>query len=550
MPAETEMPYAKAAAAGIDPEALRQRVDTLKAVMRPRYRRLWDYYENPLDYTTPDPARPYRQAHEQGMPARLTGDVTRGGDPTNRKEICVENDIRWRVNAKVEYLVGKPLIIRCAAPTASRRRAITAVMRGIMSANGGMTFLQHAALFAGIYGFADWLVRPAEDKPFADPMPPIHRHNLHDRYQDSSDFGEEPAADDDATAKELAAARRLGGLIDFDLVEPNRALPLISDQDWRNILAYTQVYELPAKPATIEKPRWWSRNARNADRARTDECLDLITPTLWQRYRNGQLLQSGVNPAGLIPLVHLPGDAHPFTYVGTGDVEPLIPLQDELNTRITDRAHRLAMQAFKMYLGKGIDHFVEKAIGPGQMWEATDPNAKIDEFGGDTGAPSEDQHIADLRDALDKESGVSPVAAGAIKNRLGNLTSAVALRITLVSLLSITLKRRAWMGQALQRSLDLALHWLDIGNHFHTTPEERRIEISWPSPLPENLAELLAEATTKLALGVPRPIVLAELGYNAATEPQRSPNNAADRPDPAAAAAGTPATVSADAPAD
>jgi hypothetical protein len=45
---------------------------------------------------------------------------------------------------------------------------------------------------------------------------------------------------------------------------------------------------------------------------------------------------------------------------------------------------------------------------------------------------------------------------------------------------------------------ELALKWLDIAGLFPTTPDERRIELSWPSPLPENEIEKLQEAEVKL----------------------------------------------------
>ncbi len=39
----------------------------------------------------------------------------------------------------------------------------------------------------------------------------------------------------------------------------------------------------------------------------------------------------------------------PLSYEGLSDVEPLIPLQDELNTRLSDRANRVTYQAFNMF---------------------------------------------------------------------------------------------------------------------------------------------------------------------------------------------------------
>jgi hypothetical protein len=166
-----------------------------------------------------------------------------------------------------------------------------------------------------------------------------------------------------------------------------------------------------------------------------------------------------------------------------------------------------------MYLGKGIENFTELPVAPGRMWATDNDTAEVIEFGGDAAAPSEEQHIADLREALDKASGVSPIAAGAIKNRIGRLTSAAALRMTLISLLAKTEKKRITYGAGLQRMVELALEWLDVAGCFATSPQERVIELHWPSPLPENDIEKLQEAEIKARLGVSREVVLKELGY-------------------------------------
>ena len=114
---------------------------------------------------------------------------------------------------------------------------------------------------------------------------------------------------------------------------------------------------------------------------------------------------------------------------------------------------------------------------------------------------------------MDKFSSVTPVAAGAIKDRIGRLTSAAALRITLLSLLARTDRKRTTYGRGIEQMCELALAWLDRAGLFHTTPEERRIELHWPSPLPENDLEKLQEAKIKAELGVDKGIVLRELGY-------------------------------------
>jgi hypothetical protein len=324
-------------------------------------------------------------------------------------------------------------------------------------------------------------------------------------------------------------------MVRLEIVEPARALPLLSPHDYRVVEGYVQCYTVGRSdvdrsyggngPAP-RKGRWWERLLRSAeglvddvlrgggDGARDVLVTEIITAERWQRYEDERLIAEGPNSLGQIPLAHVQNSAMPFEYGGASDVEPLIPLQDELNTRLSDRAYRIALQSFKMYLGKGIEGFGERPVAPGRMWTTENEAAEIVEFGGDAGeSPAESLHIADLREALDKASGVSPIAAGAIKNRIGRLTSAAALRLTLISLLARTEKKRTMYGAALQRMVEVALAWLDAAGVFRTSEEERRIELHWPSPLPENELEKLQEAEVKQRLGVAKEVVLRELGY-------------------------------------
>src|SRR5687768_11196652 len=89
----------------ITPDRLASAVDKLLLTDRPRYRRLWAYFRNPmrpLDAAGDD--KPYRQAQEWGLPTRITGyrvssDVSSSQrvEDIARKEVVIENDIAWRV---------------------------------------------------------------------------------------------------------------------------------------------------------------------------------------------------------------------------------------------------------------------------------------------------------------------------------------------------------------------------------------------------------------------------------------------------------------------
>jgi hypothetical protein len=240
---------------------------------------------------------------------------------------------------------------------------------------------------------------------------------------------------------------------------------------------------------------------------------EITSATAWQRYENKQLVAEGELPWGLFPVAHIQNIARPYYYEGTSDVEPLIPLQDELNTRLSDRASRITFQSFKMYLGKGIEGFEDKPVSPGRMWHTDNPEATIEEFGGDATTPSEDSHIREIREAMDKASGVTPVVAGVIKSRLGHLTSGVALRLTLIGMLSKNERKVFTYGEGLKKICRTVLEILNTAGIYKTSSADRMIDVIFPSPLPENVLEKLKEAQIKKELGVPSEQVLRELGY-------------------------------------
>ena len=569
----------------VDVERLRAGLERLAGSERPRYRRLWAYYKNPMRVCPVAGAagceRPYRQGQEWGLPPRITG-VRSGAEPfadaaetgAARKDVVIENDIGWRVDTMADYLFGRPLVVTSAAPDPKRRAAIGRLLRLILANNGGIRFLQQLAQLGSVYGFVDVLVKAAgcgQDAVVAGTNhersdgcgtgalgeAPVTGGREGQSSRDAElapgtrDAGREPAPEPgpsgappegkgEAPALEAADGRiagaddvgddallqRVARMIRLEVVEPARALPLLSCEDYRVVEAYGQAWEkegsgFRAQGSDNNSSTWWDRLKGVFDRPplrvaakRGDvQVVELITPDQWLRLEDGRVVARGRNSLGEVPLVHIQNTAAAFEYTGASDVEPLIPLQDELNTRLSDRAHRIALQSFKMYLAKGIESFNEHPVSPGRMWMTDNEQAQILEFGGDAACPSEEAHIADIREAMDKTSGVTPIAAGAIKNRIGRLTSAAALRVTLLALLSKTDKKRTTYGAAIARRCELALAWLDAAGLFRTSPDERRIEINWPSPLPENEMEKLQEAEVKARLGVDRAVLLRELGY-------------------------------------
>ena len=311
----------------------------------------------------------------------------------------------------------------------------------------------------------------------------------------------------------------LAQAIDLELIEAPRALPVLDEDDYRVIRYYVQHFH--QKKNTIHRKNSFLSRILGASAYPTDTrqvvaVTEITSPEYWQRYEDKELVAEGEVPWGFLPVVHIQNIAQPYYYEGVSDVEALIPLQDELNTRLSDRASRVTFQSFRMYLGKGIEGFENKPIAPGRMWCTDNPEASIQEFGGDASAPSEERHIAEIREALDKTSGVTPAVAGVLKDKLGNLTSAVALRLTFMGMLSKNERKRHTYSEGLKKICRMVLSILDTANIYKTTEAERDIDVIFPSPLPENLMEKLQEAQIKRDLGVPAEQVLRELGYETA----------------------------------
>lgn len=488
-----------------------------------QYRRYWEYYRNPLLPSDAaygamnENSRPYVLAQEVGLPARITG-VRRGATGESmtdlrRKEVVIENDIGWRVQTMIDFLFGRPVTIRSRAAGAETAAGVERILQALLEANGGVSFLQEAALFAAVYGYVDIVLRVAPDWPSLVSSPfsplPVASGAASSAPEGSASAGRNPG---DRSKRMLERAVHLARMLRLETVEAPRILPIPAEDDPRQLRYWIQRFAVRSRRAA-DAPRrsWWRSGAETAPRS--VERVEILSADWWQRYEDRRLIAEGPNALGRLPVVHIQNVADPGSYAGLSDVEPLIPLQDELNTRLSDRAARVTYQSFKMYLGKGIDHFLERPIGPGQMWATQNPDASIEEFGSDNGSPSEDAHIEQIRRALDKTSGVTPLAAGLIGGNVGRLTSAAALRVVLSGLLARTERKRLTFAAGLETLVDLVLDWLDRTGVFPTRSEDRRVDIHWPSPLPIDDAEQLRNARLKRSLGVPLERILAELGY-------------------------------------
>ncbi len=462
------------ASSGLTQGTLESLLAEHRASSLPRYERLWNYYRNPHN-TSHSSRLTLAAGTVSGLPAQAQGLPDRLLHPQRiidntqapKREIVIENDIAWRVQTMVDFAFGKAITLRSTASDAQLRATIELMLQRVWQLAGGLGFLQDFATLGHIFGHADLVLRCSESELIA-----------------SGAIVQEARERSDQASAQREMIRALK-LLRIELVDPRRGAALLNEHDYREIDAY--VIRSTSKG---KLPSLFTRVARSlgaGTKEESQERIEIISRDAWQTYENGTLR---TDKRGLrvsrIPVVHVQNQSVPFGYEGLGEVEPLIALQDELNTRLSDRANRVTLQSFKMYLAKGIEGLDKMHVSPGLVWYTDNPNASVQSFGGDSATPGEDRHIQEIREALDKASSAPPIAGGVVQGKVGNLTSANALRITLVGLLAKTDRKRLNYGRGIAAMSSLVLEALDAAGILTTRPEDRGVEIDFADPLPSD----------------------------------------------------------------
>lgn len=464
----------------------------------PRYEKLWAYYRNPIELIRASGAAIgvngatrgwYRSAQEVGLPARIVGRGT-SGDEHGRREVVIENDIGWRVAAMVDFMFGSPIRIESLAEDESTKNEIEDVLERVWESSGGIALLQDMATLGHVFGHVDLLVRVDEEGLVGSRVQGVERY------------------------------------VSIEPIDARRGVALLSETDYREIDLYALhvggAYEHDGGVTPRAARRGWFDRLRSEKRSLGEHARgsdhgtsEVFTREGWMRVVDGAVVDCGdwALLQGVLPVVHVQNMSQPFVYEGIGEVEGLVGLQDELNTRLSDRASRVTMQSFKMYLAKGIDGFRGSSVGPGMVWSTDNPEASISSFGGDAHSPSEDAHVSEVREAMDKISGVPPVAGGVVRAKLGNLSSANALRITLMSMIAKTMRKRVTYGRGIERASALVLEYLNAAGVLRTDSRDRGLRVVWGALPVVDEETVVAAGRAKLELGVDEQRVLDELGY-------------------------------------
>lgn len=490
--------------ASLDEAQIQLAIDEHEQRALPMLNTLWTCYRNPSTLAghgggggvagggSGSSGRRLRQALEAGLPRRVRSADAHG----NPREIVIENDIAWRIHTMVDFVAGKPMAIRSQAD-GEVREELDEFFASLIEHSGGMAMLQDASLLAHVFGYVDFIVR-------ADVAAMRARGASGGRGGSGGGGGR-------------GRLREVADLIRIEPIDPRRGVAMLDPSDYRAVRGYViragangredaAAHGYLSRSGSLVERLAEALSKRRKERE-TPEYVEVVTAQASVLRVNGRVTRSASNAwaGGRVPIVHVQNVAQPFAYAGLSDVEPLLPLVDELNTRLSDRANRVALQSFKMYLAKGIDGFEKAPIAPGMVWSTNNPDASIQAFGGDAEAPSEATHITEIREALDKVSGVPPLASGVVRAKLGNLTSATALRITLMGLIARTQRKRLLLGRGIAEICGLALAAVEHAGLIELSNADRQVRVEWPDPVPvetpqSEAAEMGEAAGTSVAI--------------------------------------------------
>ncbi len=463
--------------------------------------------------------RSYVTGQEIGLPARITGitDFTAfGGDkiviapistdakkpdlPMKRKEPLTQNEIGWRVDTVVEALYGElpggrpfKIVSKMREDNETLADEIEGLLDLVFEAQDEPSWLEAFARRGGVQGYVDVVIRLDEDVAVT---------------VDAED-GERVEPKKKMDPDEFAESLQLY------IPEPREIAPLTDPKDCTKLGGYILQYETNVFPTT---PKAGSTTSSDG----VVRWMEVYVPGKIRIYKSDPTVESGkwlqdgedvVVPESRIPVVHHQHVRDARRYEGRGEVEPLMPSQDEINTRFSDRGRGVTYGSNPPWLGKGILNFHKQAMAPDLMIEAINEDGSIERIASDANDEGQNRHIEDLFDGLDKISKIPPIAAGLIKDSIGNLTSSTALRTVLRGFLGKIARIRKGHNKTVPEICDLILTYANDLGVLTTKPEERKTTIEWGDVVEMSSTERLDEALKKKGIGVPNSQLLEEIGY-------------------------------------
>ncbi len=207
------------------------------------------------------------------------------------------------------------------------------------------------------------------------------------------------------------------------------------------------------------------------------DVLESWTDTEFALTVGDQDVMRTANPYGFIPFVHIPNARPANEFWGISDLKDVMPLNRELNERMSDVADVIRFHSDPPVVFKGVREHSSLAVGPGTVWDLPE-GAEVELLEWRGQAPAVQEHIERVMRALHDVAETPKTAFG----DSGRLLSGVALETEMQPLIQKTLRKRIWWSAGLRRRNRYILRIAELQGIGSFAPYRSRI--IWPPLLP------------------------------------------------------------------
>lgn len=270
-------------------------------------------------------------------------------------------------------------------------------------------------------------------------------------------------------------------------VDPATLLAWWSPDTPTEAYRYQQHYILPGQ--AVMALGWAAQGALAPDR--TYPVVEDWTAERWTVSVAGQTARDESNPYGWLPYLVLPNNPGGAQFWGESDLDDLIDICRQLNTRVSALADVLDLAGWPITVLENVDSAEGITVGPGARWELPEgAKAYLLNLLKDGGVEQHTKYVEELRTALHDLAETPRTAFG----EAGRALSGTSMQVELQPLVQKVKRKRRGL-ESLYRRRNAML--LDLLERFGGAPVHglRRTVPIWPPILPSD-----READTRIGV--------------------------------------------------
>jgi len=266
------------------------------------------------------------------------------------------------------------------------------------------------------------------------------------------------------------------------------------------------------------KYRFWGTSPEGTRQVYT--FTEISTDEVIEQYINDELIDQYENPLGQIPIVHIPNMTISSSPWGQSDIWDVIPLNRELNEKMTEVSDIINYHAAPVTIITGAKAS-QLERGPKKVWAGLPKDASVFNLESRGEMAGALQYIEFLKRTMHEITGVPETALGQFQP-VSN-TSGVALAIQYQPMMNRFHMKRIHFTKGLEKVNELIIRTSAVFNPeslmYNPTlgeppemdqlpqldpadPLTYKTQVHWPEPLPVDVLIKLNEVQAKMALGL------------------------------------------------